>query len=90
MCERFAVKEVGIKDSSIWVQQLLSGNLAMVKQVKCHKSAAVSSCIASQELPCPHTCFLGPGNLPLTLCLGSEVRKRNHEVTGQPVPARHS
>lgn len=42
ICERFAVKEVGIKDTSIWVQQPLSGSLTMVKQVKCHKSAAVS------------------------------------------------
>lgn len=47
ICERFAVKEIGIKDTSIWVQQSLSGSLTLVKQVKCHKSAAVSLCTAS-------------------------------------------
>lgn len=86
ICERSAVKG----DSDIWVQQLLSESLAVVKQGKCHRSAAVSLCVARWDLPCPHThpswvqetsCVLC--DPPLALCSVSDVRDHDCEQDSQ-------
>lgn len=81
---RFAVKE----DPDIGAQQ--SESLAVVKQGKCHRSAAVSLCIASWDLPWPHThpswdqktseALCDP---PLALCLASDVRDHNRGQDSQ-------